>query len=95
MPHVPRSILNAGTLAPLSSSLPMQMPTTEPKPDVPRKDRPKPLKNSMRPRSLSINSYEVDPDRVFEQLFGRPPEVNEHTGVTTNLNIGKPPGLGG
>lgn len=86
MPHIPSSVLNAGMLAPLSSPGVSQPRSDTSKPDVPRTNKPKPMNNSTRPNRINIRTYDVDPDRVFEQLMGRKPIRNEHTGVTLNVN---------
>jgi len=32
---------------------------------------------------LSLVRFEVAPERIFEQLFGKGQQVDEHTGITT------------
>jgi len=91
MPYIPNSIMQSGKLAPMASSA--AAPAA--KPDVPRTSRPKPQRNPLQPERISIRKHQVDPERIFEQLFGFRPEVDEHTGVTTNLQATGHQGLGG
>lgn len=91
MPHIPRSILQPGKLAPMGQS-PVSPSST--RPTVPRQSKPKSRKNPLAEDKISIHKFEIPPDRIFKQLFGEEPKVDEHTGVTTNF-AGPRRGLGG
>jgi hypothetical protein len=42
---------------------------------------------------LSVQRFEVDPDKVFKQLFGKDAETDEHTREITSSVPGAPPRL--
>lgn len=83
MPYIPPSVFQSGRLSPMGQSPPTAGAT---RPGVPRQNKPRKRKtNPLAADKISIRKFEIPPDRIFEQLFGDKPDVDEHTGVTTNF----------
>jgi len=88
MPHMPRRYASTLGVSPELSTVPRRPRSVESRPPVPyhgSSEGEGPLSDYHKPpqqrqmERLSIQRFEVDPDRVYQQLFGMEAEVDEHT----------------
>lgn len=84
MPHIPRAYSPSSYTTEIRS-IPKRALPSAPKTALPyRQEEPQPSQNRERTgqpirSKLSILNFQVDPDKVFEELVGQEAEINEYT----------------